>query len=210
MIGSPCYYNRWLIPLLLTGITLALGQTPNPSNAQLKELGDVGQTVFEANQGQENSAVKFLMRSAELSVFLTPQETILATDTNARVRLSLAGSWVSDVEGVDPLQAKVNYFLGNDPSRWLHNIPSFSKVRYPSVYPGVALEYRINGGQLTAEFQLSPNADVAALRLQFQGAGKLEISPAGELVLNPGPSEIRILPPQVFESSGAGRRTIEG
>lgn len=200
----------YLPALWFIGIMPVLGQTPNPLNTRLKVLGDAAQAVFESNQGQEDSAVKFLFRSRDYSLFLTAQEAVLAAGNNAQMRLTFAGSQASGVEGVDPLPAKVNYFLGNDPSRWLHNISSFSRVRYRGVYPGVDLEYRITGGQLAAEFQIAPNADVAALRLRLQGAGKLVISATGELLLNPGPSEVRILPPQVFEPSASGSRKIDG
>ena len=203
----------YLPALWLIGIMPAFGQTPNPPNTRLKVLGDAAQAVFESNQGQEDSTVKFLMRNSEYTLFLTAQEAVLAASaasSNAQMRLSLAGSRASDVEGVDPLPAKANYFLGNDPSRWLHNIPTFTRVRYRGVYPGVDLEYRTTGGQLAAEFQIAPNTDVAGLHLRLQGGGKLVISATGELVLNPGPSEVRILPPQVFEPSDAGRRTIDG
>jgi hypothetical protein len=43
--------------------------------------------------------------------------------------------------GVDPLVTKVNYFLGNDPAKWHTNIPTFGKVQYDDVYPGIDLVY---------------------------------------------------------------------
>jgi effector-binding domain-containing protein len=45
------------------------------------------------------------------------------------------------VLGVDKLPGKVNYFIGNDPKRWHTNVPTYAKVKYEGVYPGVGLVY---------------------------------------------------------------------
>ncbi|OPX86113.1 MAG: hypothetical protein A4E54_02037 [Pelotomaculum sp. PtaB.Bin117] len=40
-------------------------------------------------------------------------------------------------QGNDPSQAKVNYFIGNDKSKWHSNIPNYNKVSLGEVYPGI-------------------------------------------------------------------------
>ncbi|MGH7815337.1 MAG: hypothetical protein ACREQI_15195, partial [Candidatus Binataceae bacterium] len=45
------------------------------------------------------------------------------------------------IEGVDPLRAKANYFIGNNPGKWHTDVPTYAKVRYRNIYPGIDLVY---------------------------------------------------------------------
>ena len=60
---------------------------------------------------------------------------------NQVVRLRLVGVKPdAQVSGREELPGKVNYFIGNDPKKWRTNVPTYEKVRYHNVYPGVDLE----------------------------------------------------------------------
>ncbi len=52
------------------------------------------------------------------------------------------------VTGIDRLDVKVSYFLGNDSNQWLTEAPVWSGVRYADFYPGVDLEIREEDGEL--------------------------------------------------------------
>ncbi|MGH7813392.1 MAG: hypothetical protein ACREQI_05250, partial [Candidatus Binataceae bacterium] len=47
----------------------------------------------------------------------------------------------AQIEGVDPLPGKSNYFIGNDPKKWRTDVPMYAKVRYRNIYPGIDLVY---------------------------------------------------------------------
>ncbi len=91
---------------------------------------------------------------------------------DAVVRMQLVGANPgARVTGADELPGKANYFLGNDPSQWHTDIPTYAKVRYESVYPGVDLVYYgAQGGELEYDFVVEPGADPAAIKLNV-GAG---------------------------------------
>ena len=86
---------------------------------------------------------------------------------NAVIRLRLVGAKPdAEVTGREELPGKVNYFIGNDPKKWRTNVPTYAKVRYQDVYPGVDLEYYGNqGGQLEYDFIVAPGADPGAITL---------------------------------------------
>ena len=50
------------------------------------------------------------------------------------------------VEGLEELSGKANYFIGNDPAKWRTNVPTYARVQYHAVYPGVDLVYYGNRG----------------------------------------------------------------
>jgi hypothetical protein len=56
----------------------------------------------------------------------------------------------------EPLQGKVNYFIGATPSRWQRDIPTFGKIEYPSIYPGIDVIYYGQQGRMEYDFRVQP------------------------------------------------------
>ena len=71
------------------------------------------------------------------------------------------------VSGVDQLESKSNYLLGDDPSQWFSDLPQYAQVRASDVYPGIDVVYYGNAGQLQYHFQLDVGADPGAITLAF-------------------------------------------
>ncbi len=133
---------------------------------------------FEANLGQTDHRVRFMSRGPGYTLFLTGTEAVLSLrkperspaisatidrsnpvrtrppPTQASVlRMQLVGaSDAAAVAGAAELPGRVNYFLGNDKTQWQTNVPTYAKVRYQAVYPGVDLVYYGNQRQLEYDF----------------------------------------------------------
>src|SRR5688572_10547238 len=75
---------------------------------------------------------------------------------------------------------KTNHLMGDDPEQWHTNIPTYAKVRYREVYPGVDLVYYGRGRQLEYDFMVAPAADPSAIRLAFEGSDSVTISQQGD------------------------------
>src|SRR5262249_2019680 len=45
------------------------------------------------------------------------------------------------VIGIDQLPGKANYFIGRHSWGWKTNVPTYAKVKYENVYPGVDVVY---------------------------------------------------------------------
>ena len=130
---------------------------------------------------------------------------------NAVLRMKLVGANPSPrVAGADELPGKSNYFIGNDPKKWRTNVATYAKVRYENVYSGIDLVYYGNQRQLEYDFVVSPGADPRAIRLDIQGADKLQINPAGDLVLEtePGREQVRLRKPVVYQEVGGARQEV--
>ena len=50
-----------------------------------------------------------------------------------------------------------NYFLGNDSSKWKSNVPSFKKIIYNEIYPGIDLTYYEKFGHLKHDLLFNLN-----------------------------------------------------
>ncbi|MGH7372580.1 MAG: SBBP repeat-containing protein, partial [Candidatus Methylomirabilales bacterium] len=103
----------------------------------------------------------------------------------AVVRMKVVGANASaKLEGLDELQGKSNYFIGNDPKKWRTNIPHYGKVRYREAYPGIDLVFYGNPRQLEYDFVIAPGADPDTITLAFEGTDTLEIDNEGNLILH--------------------------
>src|SRR6266849_5823360 len=180
--------------------------------------------IFEPNQGQADSKVKFLARGAGYSLFLDPTGAVLALQTAPQsrsksqsggseqfVRMKLVGASPSAAAtGTDPLPGKSNYIIGNDRRQWRSGIPQFAGVHYASVYPGIDLVFYGNQGQLEYDFKVAPGAEPAQAELEFDGADKLELS-GGDLILaGKDAGGLRLQAPQIYQRDGDRRQPVAG
>jgi len=86
------------------------------------------------------------------------------------LHLRLVGANPSpQVVGLDELPGKSNYFIGNDSKNWHTNIPTYAKVQYKDIYPGIDLIYYGNQRQLEYDFVVAPGADPGVIRIAFDG-----------------------------------------
>jgi hypothetical protein len=176
---------------------------------------------FEANRGQTEDPADFLARGDGYSLFLRATEAVFALRVHegdaARnpqlkvMRMRLEGADDSArAEAVGELEGKANYFAGNDPSRWLTNVPTFGRVHYRGVYPGVDLVYYGNQRQLEYDFSVAPGADPRLVSLRFEGADSVEVNADGDLLLALGGSVVRQPRPFVYQEVAGERREVEG
>ncbi len=182
---------------------------------------------FEANRGQTVPKVKFLSRGNGYGLFLSSTEAVLRlrkpaapgeTDSQtaaatppATLRMKLGGAnEAPQVEGLDELPGKSNYFIGNDPTKWRTNIPSYAKVKYRDVYPGVDLVCYGNQRQLEYDFVIAPGADAGSIRLAFEGAEEMRIDDRGDLVLRIAGTEIRQYRPAVYQEVDGRKHFLPG
>jgi hypothetical protein len=135
-----------------------------------------------------------------------------ARDPQPKVlRMKLVGAdAAAAAEGVNELAGKANYLVGNDPSRWRTEVPTYGRVSYREVYPGVDLVYYGNQRQLEYDFVIAPGRDPRAVSLRFEGADKIDVDANGDLLLKLGESVVRQPKPFVYQEVAGARREVEG
>ena len=72
----------------------------------------------------------------------------------------------------------------SDRSRWQSGVQQFARVRQAGVYDGIDLEFYGNQQRLEYDFLVAPGADPSAIRLRFDGADRIEIDAAGDLLVH--------------------------
>ncbi|MBT6717013.1 MAG: hypothetical protein HOB18_05150 [Nitrospina sp.] len=189
--------------------------------------------AFEINEGQSHEEVKFLSRGVGYGFFLTPTESVLVLtkrsqpsspksrrhqpvpnsmeSESAVVRMKLkGGNPAPKMSGLDKLEGKSNYFIGNDPKKWRTDVTNFSRVKYDEVYPGIDLVYYGNQRKLEYDFIVQPGADYKTIQLDFEGAEKLAVDDKGNLVLKTAAGELIQQAPVIYQEINGQRKSIDG
>ncbi len=183
---------------------------------------------FEANKGQTASKVNFISRGAGYSLFLQPNEAVFVLSKNgkqakvksaeaakvktesAALRMKLIGANpAAKSESAGEQTGKVNYFIGSDQSKWRTNILTFGRVSYKAVYNGIDVTYYGNQQQLEYDFIVAPHADYKQIKLNFDGAKKVEIEKAsGDLLLYTKLGIMREHQPVVYQTINGERQKV--
>jgi RHS repeat-associated protein len=145
---------------------------------------------FVENRGQTDRSVRFFARGGAGTLFVTPDEAVLATpDTDptiglAVVRLQFLGA--RPQPAIRPrtlLPGVVNYFLGDNPQAWQANLPTYDGVVYQQLYPGVDVHYEGTDGQLKRTYHVAPGANPSQIAWRYQGATDVTLDARGNLLV---------------------------
>lgn len=147
---------------------------------------------FTENLGQWDDEVRFLAR--------TPFGE--ASFSKRGIEYNVAGHHVmvtfQDGAPVGPVGMEEkgwesNYFLGDDPDRWVTGAQNFDEIVYEDVWPGIDMIYRFSGGDLKYDVIVGVDADPTSVRFSLDGHqglvvgdDRLDIRVAEDLTLTDG------------------------
>jgi hypothetical protein len=202
---------------------------PGPSTS----VRDLAPLAFEPNLGQADPRADHIVRGLDYQLFLGPDEVIIVAgggrppsaerygarqppdadgvDAPAVLRLTWEGARPDAPSvGEGRLPGVSNYLFGEDPSSWYTEIPRYSRVRYVDVYPGIDLVYYGTEGELEYDWVVKPGADPGTIAMAVEGAARLLIDDAGDLVMDTAAGEIAQRAPVFYQVIAGERRTVYG
>lgn len=127
------------------------------------------------------------------------EQRISFRGANPRVRL----------EAEEPQPGKMNFFRGNDPKHWASGLPTYARLRYKDIYPGIDLLFYSRQGSLEYDFVAAPGSDPSAIRLRVEEGGPMRLTARGELQVGDGASAV-LHHPLLYQNRDRGKKVIEG
>jgi hypothetical protein len=186
------------------------------------------QMPFIANEGQINKEVSFYAKTFGGTAYVNQKGEMVysfsgadpkdkatnsaSTPENIKVMMlkeTLVGASVTNPQGNDRAQAKVNYFIGNDKSKWKIDISTYNSVSLEEVYKGVDLSLKAYGKTVEKVFTVQPGADPETIKLKMEGANSLKINKKGELELETDLGMLRFSEPVAYQTKDGKRETIK-
>lgn len=214
-LARPLPANAPLIPPASAALQLEWGKLP---------------LYFIPNQGQMDERVAFYVHGHDKTLYFTAEGVTLAlADLNPVPLKDLTPSpspdrrgersrehWVVKLDfmganpvapiGQAPSGATVSYFKGT-PKQWHTGLPTYSKVVYPDLWPGIDLAYSGTIDRLKYEFVVQPGADPQHIRLAYGGA-TVSLGDAGELEVNTPIGSFQDAVPLAYQDVDGRRRPI--
>ncbi len=127
------------------------------------------------------------------------------------IKASLQGGNKSPrVSGSETMEYKCNYFLGNDPAKWLTDVPNYQSILMREIYSGIDLKYYGDGRQMEYDFIISPGADYTQINIRYEGAKSLSTNDRGELVVETKWGSIIERLPLVYQFINGEKKAIIG
>ncbi len=221
----------WLVGLLVATLVASVSAAPN-SNGKLENKSpnalsatakpaDPAQRVkaslgsrpltFEVNKGQADPQVKYIGRAAHYTIMMMPDGTTLRINAQATVQVKLQNANTSPkVQGEDLRGSYSNYYIGNDPSKWIEHVAQFGKVRYQDVYPGIDVVYHADQRDVEYDFVVKPGIDPSQIHMAYEGVQNLSINANGDLEIKSAAGVSVNRKPVVYQVINGQRKNIEG
>ncbi len=166
---------------------------------------------FEENGGQADSRIRFLARGRGRTLLFARDEVVFGRRSGpdatkaASLRLRFPGGRPdADIAGVDALPGQT-YYSPAGSRRPLIGHPTFRRVKYSGVYPGIDVVYYGNEDQLEFDLVIAPGADPSVASLSLDGATDLAVAPSGDLTFHLGDDPVTLRRPTVYQEGEGGR-----
>jgi hypothetical protein len=164
------------------GITFALTK-PNPKEERPSITGDTGpfRDLREDKPESREAALEGKKASPEPGVVRGPERDLGGASERWVIKLEFVGAnkHVRPI-GEAETGAVVSYFKGK-PEEWHAGLPTYSKIVYPNLWPGIDLVYYGTVNRLKYEFNVHPGADPSRIRLAYRGAESVSVDGEGRL-----------------------------
>ncbi len=172
-----------------------------------------GQLSLSFEPGAERTGGKFDFTSAgrgwDLGVSSGGAELRLGSGNRSqRLGLGLIGAGPARAAGLEPLEGEVNRFIGNDPSKWRTHIPTYGRVRFEGVYPGIDVDWYGRQGKLEYDFRLAAGADPESISMRIRGADQLRLASNGDLLITASGETLRQRAPVAYQSLDGERQPV--
>ncbi len=86
-----------------------------------------------------------------------------------------------NVSGERPVESKLSYLFGNDPSDWVIHPEEYSEINYKNIYNQIDLKFYGHQYDLKYDYILHPGSSIASIQSAYEGVEALTINSAGEL-----------------------------
>lgn len=184
------------VPKSNTGFIANKGQWVNPSKYLINLKG--AQVFIEPNAFQyffekEQDVANYFSHSLNPHLF-KPQKI-----NRHAVRVEFDNALKSAIIGQNALPHYYNFFNGNNPDFWKGEVPSYARLIYSQIYPGISMHvYTTEQGGLKYDFNISPKTSTQQIKMRYTGANKIKLQ-NGNLIIKTSINEFIETKPYAYQ-----------
>jgi hypothetical protein len=210
---------------------------PRPGVTPNIDFGNIP-LYFITNKGQVNKKATFYAKASRYTLWLTREglvfdSTCRVKDKNEELerghgrpiteeRMQGKGKFARDVSRLiflkanknpvmvpmDEAKLKVNYFKGNDKSKWHCDVPTSKAVLYKNLYKGIDL--KVYGLEKLIEYDwiVTPKGNPRQIKFQYKNVKGSFIDKEGNLVIETDFGELMHKKPVSYQQTGIERKDV--
>lgn len=201
---------------ILENNALAAGKTGSrlPSIKPSNLLRSLPPRIIE-NKGQAGPDIRYYIQIHSGTVCLTASEIMFLFPSPAtaagteQIRLRFIGADPdAKIEAADEVPGTFNYFLGNEPKKWVRDAHSYQRVTYRELYPGVDLAVEGRESGIKTEYIVGAGADVDRIRMSYAGTREIGTNEKGQLEIKLSRGTLVEDVPASYQIIGGERRKV--
>ena len=207
-MGSPTLGIRGRSLLAGASVALtAIGVIPSHLVARAAAAPPAAAAAFEANIGQADPAVSYLLRDGLTTAFtdtglvievppapaslpamtrtdpLATMHALEALPLPSLLHVGWVGGDTTHLQASSPTVARTSYIIGAVASGWHSDVPAYGSLSYNALYPGVDVAYTVAGDGLESTYTVAPGADASQIALQYTGMQTVAVAQNGSLTI---------------------------
>lgn len=95
--------------------------------------------------------------------------------------------------------AKVDFYIGNDSSKWVTGQSTWNSISLGEIYPGINVLLKAHGGNVEKIFQIAPGANPDNIKIRVTGADNINIDADGNLNLQSTVGDVQLSKPTAYQ-----------
>ena len=175
------------------------------ANAALQDL----RLDFVPNAGQAPRGIRYEARGGGFTFGFARDRALISLAGETLALRFLGASPKTRLTVEREASGTVSYLRGNDPKRWQRGLPTYRKLAYRSLWPGIDMRLRGEDGKLKYEFLVEPGARAKDIALAYAGARSLSVGRGGDLLVETGKGVLEDSRPVAYQRrrrpQGGGR-----
>jgi hypothetical protein len=109
--------------------------------------------------------------------------------------------------GEEKTGAVISYFKGK-PEEWKAGLPTYSRIVYKDLWPGIDVAYYGTVDKMKYEFVVHPGADPGKIRLAYRGASGVRVNKEGQLEMETPFGNFHDDKPLAYQEIGGKRASV--
>ena len=170
---------------------------------------------FEPNVGQGPTQSAYISHARGYNLYVgATSATIQSTNrtkslTGRAVTMTLVGAEkAATATSIGETPARVNYLIGNSPSKWRTHIATYARAGFHNTYPGVDTVYYGHDRELEYDFVVHPGASATPIAFRFDGPGGVNFGRNGALDVQMGSGTVTFHRPIAYQIMDGHRVTV--
>ncbi|MCD4747678.1 MAG: SBBP repeat-containing protein [Bacteroidales bacterium] len=172
------------------------------------------------NIGQQHKDVAYYTKTFAGTVFITKQgEIVYNISVDSTSSYALRETFIRNktlkiletfkISAENSSQIRVNYFKGNDKSKWQNNIQTYKTLNLGEIWKGIEVKLNVYGSNIEKLFYVKPGSHPEQIKLKLQGAEKLKISKTGKLIIKTPKGNVEFTKPIAYQLINGKKQNVE-